>query len=194
MASPRDECRSISAVERGALTRKAGTASVSGTRSDDNFPLPPRGLVQTRTATSRCWHSLSRGRRSADMARTRSGNAMIVGNLTGPLHGYIGRRSCRRTQLDDRNGYKIHAIAPFYAQQHRPLRSCPRFFDIATPIRQGLPAAALRVKVPHRKRAQVWHAVPLNRRLLRSAVKMSYWAMRIRLIERHVHLEIAGGP
>jgi hypothetical protein len=39
MASPRDECRSISAVERGALTRKAGTASVSGTRSDDNFPL-----------------------------------------------------------------------------------------------------------------------------------------------------------
>ena len=68
------------------------------------------------------------------MARTRFGNAMIVGNLTGPLHGYIGRRSCRRTQLDDRNGYKIHAIAPFYAQQHRPPRSCPRFFDIATDI------------------------------------------------------------
>jgi hypothetical protein len=41
--------------------------------------LPPRGLVQTRTATSRCWHSLSRGRRSASMARTRSRNTMTAG-------------------------------------------------------------------------------------------------------------------
>jgi hypothetical protein len=83
--------------------------------------LPPRGLVQTRTATSRYGIFLSGGGPQAGPARVPA-NAMIVGNLTGPLHGYIGRRSCRRTQLDDRKGYKMHAIAPFYAQQHRPPR------------------------------------------------------------------------
>ena len=57
-----------------------------------------------------------------------------MGILDGPLHGYIGRRSCRRTQSDDRNGYKTHTIAPFYPQQHRPLRLCPRFFDTSTDI------------------------------------------------------------